>query len=446
MCGIVGVLGPATPKYKNWFSDALVADAVRGKDSTGVFSVDRTNTIVTDKSIAGGASYVKYSNVLGSILSKDSNVVLIGHNRAATRGMITPENAHPFHVGDTVMVHNGTMTRVEGMENYDVDSHALTALLDKKGKAALEESFGAYSIVAYNSVSRLITLARNADRPMCWAATKEGNVLLASELGMLKWLADRNQIEITKTGSTETNKWLQLDPLKLSSVVTEEDISKKTYVNYTWWNKQPRDDVVTPTHWRGETPASDLADWGVNRYENVRFVKHVITSETQQFGTLIGHLTLDPFLEVHVRFTLFEHVKDVIGKTLNVRISEVLENKALDPTLIVYTVNLRKAIDEQYHPQPAQLPASAKEVVPEKESPKVPKFIVNGSLYKDADKKSISKLAWLKIVAKGCTYCGKTMRKSDAITMAYLKEDKSPVCGECAAMFQGDVAYAHQTV
>ena len=95
MCGIVGVAGKMEIKTDNVFTDMLIMDQLRGKDSVGVCAVAGAVEPVILKSLVDPLTFVSSIEYKKSIGQK-FNRVLIGHNRAATVGNVNPENAHPF--------------------------------------------------------------------------------------------------------------------------------------------------------------------------------------------------------------------------------------------------------------------------------------------------------------------------------------------------------------
>ena len=137
MCGIVGLISRRhngfISKNAEMFTQLLIADTIRGDDSTGVFGVTSGGSVDVLKGDTNGYVFTKsqnYSTIKNKIRSHYH--IIVGHNRKATKGQITPENAHPFHEGNIVLVHNGTIWNSDDLnKDVDVDSHAIAHALNE---------------------------------------------------------------------------------------------------------------------------------------------------------------------------------------------------------------------------------------------------------------------------------------------------------------------------
>jgi len=116
MCGIVGVVGKRGEKLFALFESLLKIDVLRGEDSTGVAFIDRKKTIVVKDTVLPSELIADkdYSEAKKG-MSYKGYICLIGHNRFATKGAISPELAHPFTKGHIVMAHNGTIRNQSGL-------------------------------------------------------------------------------------------------------------------------------------------------------------------------------------------------------------------------------------------------------------------------------------------------------------------------------------------
>lgn len=195
MCGIVGMVGDimmttSTAQDRKWFNAALLADTVRGIHSTGCFfasrsmedgkELDEVSIRWLKDTVTGGEyAYGGWLSELLKPLSREhkkrtmaSPSVMVGHNRAATVGSVKLENAHPFKVGNTILVHNGTLGKNSGLKDdtkdiHEVDSARLCHNIDKYGIIdTLERVKGAFTVVVVNYEEGKLYLARNSQRPL----------------------------------------------------------------------------------------------------------------------------------------------------------------------------------------------------------------------------------------------------------------------------------------
>lgn len=217
MCGILFAL--AKPHHHanldKWLADAFIASQVRGTDSAGLFRVTHEpnnrhiqRTIFTEKAAVNASTFLSSAKVANQIKAANHSAITVGHVRARTHGAVKDSNAHPFEVmrADTtelVGVHNGSMVGWKDMKegsDYDVDSEWMLNCIADDGIKAFKGFDGAYALVWYDTAEPgVLNVARNDKRPLYFAWTKDKKgMLAASELGMLGWLADRNEIELWK--------------------------------------------------------------------------------------------------------------------------------------------------------------------------------------------------------------------------------------------------------
>lgn len=131
MCGIVGYVGNRTAQ--NVLLNGLKRLEYRGYDSAGIATLDDENNPHVARSVG------KIAELENVLLAKPHQGHLgIGHTRWATHGGVTVSNAHPHHVGNVYLVHNGIIENYkelkEQLSEYkfqsDTDTEVLAALID----------------------------------------------------------------------------------------------------------------------------------------------------------------------------------------------------------------------------------------------------------------------------------------------------------------------------
>lgn len=201
MCGIVGAVTKLVngfiSKDTEIFADLLYADVLRGDDSTGTFLVENDGSVNVAKEASTAEQYMwdkEWDKMKTQAFRTGS--AWIGHNRKATRGQVTDENAHPFIVeNDIVLLHNGTMRGDhKKFADVEVDSHAIAHMIHKHNgdvEKALNELNAAYALVWYSVSKKELNFIRNKERPLHILETSN-SYYFASEGRMLEWVVDRN--------------------------------------------------------------------------------------------------------------------------------------------------------------------------------------------------------------------------------------------------------------
>lgn len=224
MCGIVGYVSlrdQILPREKKQFMrDALILDTFRGEDSTGVITVCEDFKVDTLKSIAAGYSFVGHKKYQ----AMQHGWAMIGHNRAATIGNISHQNAHPFRCDPITLVHNGTL-RNKGRdlpgfsEKLNVDSEAICCALAEvePGEAAqevLRMIEGSYAVVWTDTRDQSINFARNHNRPLHFAYNNARTIMWymsdGKHLELLKdrrWCASVDMGPVYRFAAHQHLKW-----------------------------------------------------------------------------------------------------------------------------------------------------------------------------------------------------------------------------------------------
>lgn len=193
MCGICGVVGhkPGTPIV----FEGLRRLEYRGYDSAGIATLDH-HAKIQRRRAAG-----KLDNLEAALKREPlSGTTAIGHTRWATHGAPTTINAHPHHVGNVAIVHNGIIENFVALRkclqekgrvfDTETDSEIIAHLLDdhiQQGKTPEEAAFatlqcleGAYAIaMIFEGHNNLLIGARHG-APLA-IGYGEGEMFLGSD-------------------------------------------------------------------------------------------------------------------------------------------------------------------------------------------------------------------------------------------------------------------------
>lgn len=193
MCGLIGIAGDLALKDEAAMKRLFLADFFRGPDSTGLAAIRKTGDVHIAKLASNPIDLFDMTR-FKTALTGGSSKVFIGHNRAATKGAVNNNNAHPYQFGHIVGAHNGTLETSSWRaleeaigEKYDVDSMAIFAAIEKLG---LEETVklleGAWALVFYDSKENTLNFIRNDKRPLWYAFTEDfKRIFWASEWEMI---------------------------------------------------------------------------------------------------------------------------------------------------------------------------------------------------------------------------------------------------------------------
>ena len=251
MCGINGLISRNSngfwKSHADIFREMLRMGSIRGADSTGVFGVGPGGKVDIVKGDADGYIFTR-SGPYGKFEERMYRKyrIAIGHNRSATKGAVTPHNAHPFKEGNIVLVHNGTIFNSEDLnKESEVDSHAIAHALNAHNAVeALGKINGAFALVWYNIEDQTLNLARNTSRPLFLMETDDYWVV-CSEPGLPAWLVNRqSSAAVSPIKKIESVKPEVILSFKLGSLreapseVRYEDYKYpvKTYTNTWEWD------------------------------------------------------------------------------------------------------------------------------------------------------------------------------------------------------------------
>ena len=209
MCGIHGFINGKTKPETNtddFIKSAFITNTLRGTDSSGI-AVVAPNGFHEVAKLPVAGYYLASTRPASQLISRarSVNTAAICHVRAATAGDVTYSNAHPFIIEDEdgntlVGVHNGTLNNWRSRDTakgFNVDSAWALSRILGEGSDAFEEISGAYAFVWWESKNPgKLYMARNKDRTLYVAYTEDGNMVYASEAGMIHWLCERHKIKL----------------------------------------------------------------------------------------------------------------------------------------------------------------------------------------------------------------------------------------------------------
>ena len=208
MCGLCGIITSQEilSREVSIFQDLLTVGQRRGLDSTGVALYDeKTEEVSLAKALGVPFQlFQRYPGLLDStkFLKEKTVKWLMGHNRKATRGEVNGENAHPFHHGNIVGSHNGTLpfrsenilksSFLKDMENdlHGVTDSEMLFMAMSKGNS-LETLFkakvaGDYALTWFDAISSKYFIYRNSKRPLSFMRSKDKKTLFySSEVSFL---------------------------------------------------------------------------------------------------------------------------------------------------------------------------------------------------------------------------------------------------------------------
>jgi|GEM_PF-5993601 len=253
MCGIVAMIVKKSSGFwqtdLDTFKKLLIVDSFRGEDATGAFGI-LSNKQAKIIKVAAEPHMLFRCTDWKEFETKaiKSMSILVGHNRFATKGTISSENAHPFAEGNIVLVHNGTINNQKEMNSdVEVDSHAIThALNEKSAEEVLKTIDGAFALVWYNREDGVLNIARNNERPLHYIEDSD-IIYIASEKEMLEFVINRKSsnsyMEPTKLKALPfpTNTLIQFD---LKGIRTDKPIEYRK-PNPTVYTNQYKTNTTT---------------------------------------------------------------------------------------------------------------------------------------------------------------------------------------------------------
>lgn len=249
MCGIVGFITAEYQKGEarrlSYIQQGLIADTLRGEDSTGVYFIDHGMPVDSTpgwcRDIVDGYTFVRENKYFYEYMTmKRQRHAIIGHNRAATIGGVHMGAAHPFQEGPITLVHNGTLHQTgtlpksQAMLQAENDSHAICYNLGIEGIETLASKLdGAYTLIWHDARDNSTNIVRNEKRPIHLAKVSgERTLLIGSESDMVHWLAKRNKMVIEEMATPAPGQWLKFEHGSITPQIKEVDMYEDEWEYY----------------------------------------------------------------------------------------------------------------------------------------------------------------------------------------------------------------------
>lgn len=203
MCGLVGIASAfaLNKTEKEVFEDLLFVDTLRGEHSTGVFSVHPKEGVDVFKKAIDGPSFLQLKVYEQLFRRPHGFNVLAGHNRKATIGSVNDQNAHPFHHGDIVLMHNGTLRTQYQLDKHTLfgtDSEAIAYNLSEadpdQAHEVIKKLNGAFALVWWDTRDETLNFIRNSERTLYIGSVTEKDpktIAWASEASFLNLAFNR---------------------------------------------------------------------------------------------------------------------------------------------------------------------------------------------------------------------------------------------------------------
>lgn len=240
MCGLVGIVGEIPYTDVKVFAQLLDHSSIRGAHSTGIAMVnkkDPNEKADIRKDAAHPYDFVNRNNIEAWLRKKgDESCVIMGHTRYATQGDVSAKNAHPFQHGHITLAHNGSLNNPEALskQKFAVDSeHVAHGLAEHGLDYILQRASGSYTFIWHDQKEGSFNIVRNGQRPLAVVKHQDRNTYyFASEMGMLRWILERNGITRFEEVKIEVNKHMLFDlanKCALFEVDKSEHIRKAYY-------------------------------------------------------------------------------------------------------------------------------------------------------------------------------------------------------------------------
>jgi hypothetical protein len=465
MCGIVGYVSTRNEllnrEKENFLHDALILDTFRGFDSTGLITLCEEFTVSAHKELLQGWDFVRTRE----FHEMPNGWAAIGHNRAATKGKVNRDNAHPFNHGPVTLVHNGTLTNMgSNLPNYcnkqDVDSmnlaRALGHVAPEDAVEVLESIQGAYALAWTDERDRSVNIVRNGQRPLHFAHNQTKSILWfmsdGKHLEMLKkrgWCCNIDMGQVWQFNTHTHFKWKKGTLKPEVAKYTPKALVRPQYQQYPSYSgplplsgssakrtKPVKSGLKVPLSHRisinGQMAAipkalvedldlaMDLTPDKTLTFRPKYYFPYPKRPEQDGYGYVTGMAYIPAWemdWECVVHNVNEKHAEKIALETWDV-IPYAVTEQMPGPSEDCYGVQCRV--------KRFNVPLEEPEETHEEEE-EVPFSLIgpHGRLYSSAD--------WLRLTRNGCSECSCDLEPSDHDTIWWLGEmEREPICEDCA--------------
>lgn len=232
MCGLFGILGAGVTNTDLGALETLaIVSALRGTDSTGIcqgrqFWRKNETEYSVDKGTFNIIEFLKYhaEDKEGNrkVMNDTGDNFFLCHVRHATKGLVTPDNAHPFELDTLVGMHNGTLNDDKYRHATKTDSELLFEDIEKNGILPVLQGLNPltdhFALVILDKETGKVHFVRNEKRPLYMCFHKTRRVMYyASEEAFLRFMIDRQNLDCGDIKPFEANVVYSVDPWNIEN-------------------------------------------------------------------------------------------------------------------------------------------------------------------------------------------------------------------------------------
>jgi len=321
----------------------------------------------------------------------------------------------------------------------NVDSEALAIALSKNSiEDFVGKVEGAFAIVWYDRKESKLHFIRNTERPLHFGIidNDESTILFASEAEALYFVAQRNNLKLSKIFSLNEGSLLTFDKENNYTIKKVYD-GKKVMPTYIARYRHPYEDYgsCTPYQYNKPTRVSDLfpeeetnnpfAAIGMEKNDEVEFLYNYFEpyNSNSQRGCLVGEQKYYPNRVVKVHNYCKSQLPETKGTILSGELISLSKNKKSNAWRDKYTLILRDnsivefTNENYYDDEDDDLYFDSDEIYA------TSKYLANG--------KYVSEEKFKKLTESGCEVCSCPINSVDDSRIKWTNSNR-PVCYDCS--------------